>query len=127
MKEMIKTDSAPAAVGPYSQAIKVAAGKMIFCSGQIALDPKSGQLVGDTSAAQAEQVLKNLQAVLRAGGAELKDVVKTTIYLVDMNDFIPVNEIYGRFFATEMPARAAVQVAALPKGARIMIEAIAVI
>lgn len=127
MKEIIKTDSAPAAVGPYSQAIKVTSGEMIFCSGQIALDPKSGQLVGETSAAQTEQVLKNLQAVLRASGVELKDVVKTTIYLVDMNDFVPVNEVYGRFFSTEMPARAAVQVAALPKGARVMIEAIAVI
>jgi 2-iminobutanoate/2-iminopropanoate deaminase len=127
MKQIIQTDTAPVAVGPYSQAVKVTCGTMIFCSGQIALDPKSGQLAGDNVAGQAEQVLKNIQAVLKAAGAEMKNVVKTTIYLTDMNDFAAVNETYGRFFTSEMPARAAVQVGRLPKEARIMIEAVAVV
>jgi 2-iminobutanoate/2-iminopropanoate deaminase len=127
MKQIIQTDTAPSAVGPYSQAVKVTCGTMIFCSGQIALDPKSGQLAGNDTSGQAEQVMKNIQAVLKAAGAEMKNVVKTTIYLIDMNDFAAVNETYGRFFTSEMPARAAIQVGRLPKDARIMIEAVAVV
>lgn len=127
MKEIIKTSNAPAAVGPYSQAIKATGAQMIFCSGQVALDPGTGQLVGVTAAEQTEQVLKNIKAILAAAGAEMKDVVKTTIFLVDMNDFPAVNDVYGRFFTTEMPARATVQASGLPKNSRIEIDAIAVI
>jgi 2-iminobutanoate/2-iminopropanoate deaminase len=127
MKEIIKTENAPAAVGPYSQGVKIKGGNLIFCSGQIALDPKTGQIVGQTAAEQAEQVLKNLTAVLAAGGAGPANIVKTTIYIVDMGEFAAVNEVYGRFFKSEMPARATVEVRRLPKDAKIQIEAIAVI
>jgi len=122
-REVVRTDGAPAPIGPYSQAIR--AGKEIYCSGQIALDPQSGLLVEGDAAAQAEQALKNLAAVLTEGGYELEDVVKTTIFLVDMNDFAPVNDVYARFFDGSKPARSTVAVAGLPKGARVEIDAIA--
>ncbi|HHI03163.1 MAG TPA: reactive intermediate/imine deaminase [candidate division Zixibacteria bacterium] len=127
MKEIIHTDQAPEAVGPYSQAIKVYGQTMVFCSMQIALDPKESRLVGAAAAEQADQCLKNLQAVLTASGAELKHVVKTIVYLTNMADFVAVNEIYGKYFTMDKPARGAVEVARLPKDAKVGIEAIAVI
>ena len=125
MLDMVQTDSAPRAIGPYSQAIR--AGGFLFSSGQIALDPATGEMVGDTAAAQAEQVLVNLRAVLEAGGSGLDKVVKTTIFLADMGDFAQVNEVYARHFGDHRPARATVAVASLPKGALVEIEAVAVI
>ncbi len=110
-------------MGPYSQAIL--AGNELFCSGQIAIDPATGELTGADAAAQAEQVLKNLGAVLEAAQMTYGNVVKTTIFLVDMNDFAPVNEVYGKYFDAAKPARSTIAVAALPKGARVEIEAIA--
>lgn len=127
MKELINTENAPAAVGPYSQAVKVASGKMIFCSGQIPLDPESGKIVGSAAGDQADQVLKNLTAVLHAAGAELKNVVKTNIYLTSMGDFQAVNDVYSRYFTLDLPARACVEVSRLPKDVKVEIEAIAVI
>ncbi len=127
MKEIIQTDQAPEAIGPYSQAIKVSGQIMIFCSMQIALDPDGSRLIGATSAEQAEQCLKNLQAVLSASGAELKHVVKTIVYLTNMGDFVAINETYGRYFTMDKPARGAVEVARLPKDAKVGIEAIAVL
>jgi 2-iminobutanoate/2-iminopropanoate deaminase len=119
----VKTAMAPAAVGPYSQALRV--GEFVFCSGQIPLDPESGELVGPAFADQARRVLENLQAVLAAAGLGMSDVVKTTIYLVDLGDFSTLNNLYQRVFSAPFPARATVQVAALPRGALIEIEAIA--
>ena len=125
MRERVQTDAAPAAIGPYSQAIKVApVGRMLFVSGQIALCPKSGEMVGKSVSEEAEQALQNLTAVVEAGGFTLEQVVKATVYLEDMGDFADVNEVYARHFGTSIPARAAVEVAALPKGARIEIDAI---
>lgn len=121
--EPVQSASAPAAIGPYSQAIKL--GNLLFCSGQIALDPKSGQMVGTTAAEQAEQVLKNLAAVLAAGGASLAHVARTTIYLVSMADFAAVNEVYGKHFGTHKPARATVAVKELPKAGLVEIDCIA--
>ncbi|RMH38906.1 MAG: RidA family protein [Deltaproteobacteria bacterium] len=122
----IATDRAPAAIGPYSQAIR--AGNLLFCSGQIALDPATGELVGgDDVAAQTRRVLDNLQAVLDAGGAGWHSVVKTTIYLANMDDFAAVNAVYGERFGTDPPARATVEVSRLPRGARVEIDAIAVV
>lgn len=123
MKEIISTENAPGAIGPYSQAIK--AGGMIFCSGQIPIDPATGSFVSDVVAEQTEQVLKNLSAVLEAAGASLNDVVKTTVFLADMNDFAEMNEVYGRFFIENKPARATVQAARLPRDAKVEIECIA--
>ena len=123
--EAIHSAAAPAAIGPYSQAQK--AGNLLFCSGQIALDPATQQMVGASAAEQAERVLLNLAAVLKAGGASMAHVVRTTIYLTDLGDFQKVNEIYGKRFSGVFPARATVQVAALPKGARVEIDAIAVL
>lgn len=119
----IHTDGAPGAIGPYSQAI--AAGNLLFCSGQIALDPASGQLVGRSAAEQADRVLRNLRAVLEAGGSSLARVVRTTIFLADMADFTAVNEVYASFFAGWKPSRATVAVKALPKGAAVEIDCIA--
>ncbi len=127
MKELITTTDAPAAVGPYSQAIKVTCGTMIFCSGQIPRDPQSGKIIGATAAEQADQVLKNLSAVLHAAGAELKHVVKTTVFLTSMGDFTAVNEVYARYFTLELPARAAFEVVRLPKDVKVEIEAVAMI
>jgi 2-iminobutanoate/2-iminopropanoate deaminase len=119
----VQSPSAPAAIGPYSQAIR--AGNLLFCSGQIALDPKTTQLVGATAAEQAEQVLKNLTAVLAAGGATLAHVARTTIYLISMADFAAVNEVYARHFGNHKPARATVAVKELPKGGLVEIDCIA--
>ena len=121
--EPIHTAAAPAAIGPYSQAQK--AGNLLFCSGQIALDPKTMQIVGTTAAEQAEQVLKNLAAVLQAGGASFAHVARTTIFLASMADFAAVNEVYGRHFGDHKPARATVAVAELPKGGLVEIDCIA--
>jgi 2-iminobutanoate/2-iminopropanoate deaminase len=121
----ISTPHAPAAIGPYSQA--VVAGNMVFCSGQIALDPKTMQLVGDTAAMQTEQALVNLTAVLDAAGTGLDHVVKTTVFLKNMDDFASMNEVYSRFFGSHRPARAAVEAARLPKGALVEIECIAIL
>jgi len=123
-KQMIAAADAPAAIGPYSQAIKV--GDWLFFSGQLALDVASGELVAGGIAAETEQVMKNIGAVLSAAGLDFDAVVKTTIYLVDLQDFGVVNEIYGRYFSADSaPARATVEVAALPKKALVEIEGIA--
>ncbi|PTM54825.1 RidA family protein [Desmospora activa] len=120
--ETIKTEQAPQAIGPYSQAIAMEG--LIFTSGQIPLTP-AGELVKGDIRTETEQVMKNVSAVLEAAGSDLDHVVKTTIFLVDMDDFQTVNEVYGSFFGTHQPARSCVQVAALPKGVRVEIEAIA--
>jgi 2-iminobutanoate/2-iminopropanoate deaminase len=120
---MIRTDKAPAPIGPYSQAIL--AGNELFCSGQIAIDPATGELTGSSAATQTEQVLKNVGAILEAAQLNYSNVVKTTIFLIDMNDFAAVNEVYAKYFDSTKPARSTVAVAALPKGARVEIEAIA--
>jgi 2-iminobutanoate/2-iminopropanoate deaminase len=123
--ETVSTDKAPGAIGPYSQAIK--ANGMVFCSGQIPIDPETGNFVSDNIAEQTEQVFKNLTEVLRAAGASLHKVVKTTVFLADMNDFVEMNEVYGRYFVENKPARATVQAARLPRDARVEIECIAVL
>jgi 2-iminobutanoate/2-iminopropanoate deaminase len=125
MRQRIATESAPTAIGPYSQGIR--AGQLVFCSGQIPLDPATGQVVGGDIAAQTRQVFANLQAVLTAAGASLDHVVKTTVYLADMNDFAAMNEVYATFFGSPAPARATVQAARLPRDARVEIDAIAVL
>lgn len=122
MRETISSKDAPAAIGPYAQAVRV--GDLVFTSGQIPLLPDGTLLEGDVRA-QTEQVLKNLQAVLEAGGSSLESVVKCTCFLADMNDFAVMNEVYAGFFSSEPPARSAVEVARLPKDVRIEIEAIA--
>jgi reactive intermediate/imine deaminase len=119
----IRTDRAPAAVGPYSQAVRVV--DLVLCSGQIPLDPKSGAIVSGDFAEQARRVLDNLSAVVAAAGCSMADVVRTTIYLVDLSDFAALNEIYARYFEPPFPARSTVQVSALPRGARIEIDAMA--
>ena len=124
MRKAIATDKAPRAIGPYSQAI--VAGGLVFCSGQIGLDPESGQLVPGGIGAETRRVLANLTAVLAAAGASFADVVKTTIYLVDLADFARVNEIYGAYFSEPYPARATVGVSELPRGARVEIDAVAI-
>jgi 2-iminobutanoate/2-iminopropanoate deaminase len=125
MSEVVSTDDAPGAIGPYSQAIKV--NGMVFCSGQIPIDPGTGQFVSEDVSAQTEQVLKNLEAVLRAAGSGLGSVVKTTVFLADMNDFGAMNEVYGKFFSENKPARATVQAARLPRDAKVEIECIAAV
>ncbi|REJ78977.1 MAG: RidA family protein [Acidobacteria bacterium] len=125
MKEIVSTDRAPGAIGPYSQAVK--AGNFLFCSGQIPIDPQSGEFVSDDVAEQTEQVLVNLRAVLEAGGATLASVVKTTVFLSDMANFAEMNEVYARHFDETKPARATVAAAGLPKGAKVEIECVAVI
>lgn len=121
--QIVHSSEAPAAIGPYVQA--QAAGGFLFTSGQVALDPASGALVGADAAAQTRRVLENLRAVLAAGGCQPADVVKTTVFLADMNDFAAMNEVYGAFFAPHKPARSTVQVARLPKDARVEIECVA--
>ena len=123
MREIISTDKAPGAIGPYSQAIKT--GGMVFCSGQIPIDPATGEFVSNDVVEQTEQVLKNLSAVLDAAGTSLGNVVKTTVFLADMGDFAAMNEVYGRYFNENKPARATVQAARLPKDARVEIDCIA--
>ena len=125
MKETISTENAPGAIGPYSQAIK--ANGMLFCSGQIPIDPATGEFVEGGVAEQTEQVFKNLVAVLEAGGSNLEGVVKTTVFLADMNDFGAMNEVYAKYFDSNKPARATVQAARLPRDAKVEIECIAVV
>ena len=122
-REVVATTQAPGAVGPYSQA--VIAGSMVFTAGQIALDPVTGQLVGDEIRVQTERVLQNLQAVLEAAGSSLAQVVKTTVFLQDMDDFATMNQVYARFFSSSPPARSTVEVGRLPLDALVEIEAIA--
>ena len=121
---VVATDGAPKAIGPYSQAIQT--DSFVFTAGQVALEPKTGNLVGTTTAEQTEQVLKNLTAVLEAAGTGLGNVVKTTVYLADMADFQAMNEVYARHFGTHKPARSTVQAAGLPKNARVEIDVIAI-
>jgi 2-iminobutanoate/2-iminopropanoate deaminase len=121
--ESVASDEAPKAIGPYSQAVRV--GDMVFLSGQIAIDPKTGEMVTSDIGHETERVLDNLGAVLRAAGLGFEHVVRTTIYLLEMADFPKVNEVYAKRFSGTFPARATVQVAALPKGARVEIDAIA--
>lgn len=120
---VVATDAAPKAIGPYSQAIIM--DSLVFTAGQVALDPKSGELVGRTTAEQTEQVFANLEAVLAAAGSSLGNVVKTTVYLADMADFAQMNEVYAKHFGAHKPARSTVQAAGLPKAARVEIDVIA--
>jgi len=127
MKKPISTQSAPKAVGPYSQAVEARGARTLYLSGQIPLVPGTGELLAGTIEEQTARVLENLGAVLAAAGAGFEHVVKTTVFLADMADFAKMNEIYGRAFAQNPPARSTVQVAALPRGARVEIEAVAVV
>ena len=122
-KSIIKTEHAPAAIGPYSQAVRV--GQFVYTAGQIPIDPATGSMVEDDITIQTEQALRNLQAVLTAGGGGLQNVVKTTVFLQDMGEFAAMNAVYAQFFSEDPPARSAVQAAALPLGARVEIEAVA--
>ena len=122
-RQKVQSEGAPAALGPYSQAI--VAGGVVYCSGQIALDPRSGQFAGETVDIQTHQVMRNLQAVLQAAGSDLAKVVKTTVFLADMGDFQAMNGVYATYFPDPAPARSTVQVARLPRDARVEIEAIA--
>ena len=123
IKTAVETKDAPQAIGPYSQAI--VSGGFLYCSGQIPLDPKSGEMITGGIEEQAKRVLENLQNLVRAAGSDLSQVVKTTIFLTDLSHFAKVNELYGKYFQKPFPARSTIQVAALPKGAAIEIEAIA--
>jgi len=123
MRDVVATDHAPKAIGPYSQAIR--AGGFVFCSGQIALDPATNQLLQGEAAAQTERVLRNLAAVLEQAGSSLEQVVKTTVFLKSMGDFAAMNEVYGRFFTRQPPARSTVEVARLPKDVLVEIDVIA--
>ena len=123
MIERIFADDAPKSIGPYNQAIR--SGGFVFCSGQVAIDPAAGKLIDGDVAAQAKLAMENLGSVLHAAGVSFEHVVKTTIFLIDMNDFAAVNPVYGSFFGAVPPARSTIAVAALPLGARIEIEAIA--
>ena len=123
MKKIVSTNEAPAAIGPYSQAVR--SGSFLFCSGQIPLDPKSGQIVAGDITAQTGRVMDNIAGLLRAEGLGFDDIVKTTIFLTNLGDFQTVNQIYGSYFKNDPPARSTVQVAALPRGANVEIEVIA--
>jgi 2-iminobutanoate/2-iminopropanoate deaminase len=125
VKEIVATERAPRAIGPYSQAVR--AGNLLFCSGQIPIDPATGEFVSGGVAEQTEQVMCNLSAVLEAAGTDLNQVVKTTVFLAEMDDFTAMNEVYGRFFGENPPARATVQAARLPRDAKVEIEAMAVL
>ena len=125
MKDIVQTDTAPKAIGPYSQAIK--AGGFLFVSGQIPIDPASGQFVSGGITEQTEQVMKNLSAVLEAAGSGLDRVVKATVFLADMDEFVAMNQVYGKYFSSNPPARATVEVARLPRDARVEIDVIALI
>jgi 2-iminobutanoate/2-iminopropanoate deaminase len=125
-RKVIHSSQAPKAIGPYSQAISAVSGRTVYLSGQIPLDPATGELVPGDVAAQAEQVMRNLAAVLEAAGLGMGNVVRCSIFLVDLADFGKVNEVYGRYFPSDPPARATVQVVGLPRGARVEIDAIAV-
>lgn len=124
MKE-IKTANAPAAIGPYSQGVS-GSGELVFVSGQLPIDPATGEFPGETISEQTKQSLENVAAILAAAGAELSDVVKTTVLLADIRDFAAMNEVYSAYFMGVCPARAAFQVAALPRGAKVEIEAFAI-
>jgi 2-iminobutanoate/2-iminopropanoate deaminase len=121
-REIVNAPDAPAAIGPYSHAVR--AGDLLLCSGQIPLDPRSGELVGDTAAEQARRCLENLSAVCAAAGSSLRRALRLTIYMTDLADFAAVNDVYASFFGSEPPARVTVGVAALPKGAQVEIDAI---
>jgi 2-iminobutanoate/2-iminopropanoate deaminase len=121
-RETVSAPDAPAAIGPYSHAVR--AGGLLFCSGQVALDPRSGELVGDTPGEQARQCLSNLAAVCAAAGASLSDAVRLTVYLTDMAAFAEVNDVYATFFDADPPARVAIGVASLPRGAQVEIDAV---
>lgn len=123
MNKIIRTDNAPAPVGPYSQAVE--AGGFLFCSGQIAIDPKTNQVLTGPVSEQAKLVMENIKGVLRAAELDFKDVVKTTIFLTNMNDFATVNEIYATYFTEQPPARSTIAVAGLPKGVHVEVEVIA--
>jgi 2-iminobutanoate/2-iminopropanoate deaminase len=123
MRQAVATPSAPRAIGPYSQAIR--AGSLLFVSGQIPMDPATGQMVEGSIAAQTHRVFQNLGAILEAAGASFDQVVRTTVYLADMNDFAAMNEVYGTYFSSPAPARATVQAAKLPRDARLEIDLIA--
>ena len=123
MKEIISTENAPGAIGPYSQAVKT--DNMIFVSGQIPIDPKTGEFVSGEIKSQTEQVLKNLSAILEAAGSKLENVVKTTVFLADMNDFAAMNEIYAAHFGEARPARSTIQAARLPRDVKVEIEVVA--
>ena len=125
MNQSIHTDKAPAAIGPYSQAVK--AGNTVYVSGQIPIDPATGQFAGTDIASQTRQSLTNIRNILAAAGADMSHVVKTTVLLADIGDFAAMNEVYAEFFSEPYPARAAFQVAAIPKGALVEIEAVAVV
>ena len=122
-KRIIKTDQAPAAIGPYSQAVRI--GNMLYTAGQIALDPRSGEFLSGEIEQETERTLENISAILKADELSLNNVVKTTVYLTDLSHFARMNQIYDKYFSKNKPARACVQVAALPKGAKVEIEAIA--
>lgn len=124
MKAIVSTDKAPAAIGPYAQAVKTSG--LVITSGQLPIDPATGEFAGPDIASQTRRSLQNVEAILAAQGMGMKDVVKTTVLLADIADFAAMNEVYGEFFSAPYPARAAFQVAALPKGARVEIEAVAV-
>jgi len=124
-REIVHTERAPKAIGPYSQAIKCECPRLIFCSGQIPIDPANGELVADEIKQQTRQALENLKAVLSAAGSSLDKVLKTTVFLQNMDDFGAMNEVYGQYFPNLPPARAAVQVARLPRNALVEIEAVA--
>ena len=124
-RTLVSTTDAPAAIGPYSQAVR--AGNLLFISGQLPLDPATGQFVGEDIAAMTRQIFTNIQAVLSAAGSSLDKIVKTTVFLADLEDFQPMNTAYTEFFSAEPPARSTVQVARLPRDARIEIEVIAIV
>ncbi len=127
MKKIVQTDLAPQAIGPYSQAVKITCAEILYVSGTIPLHPQTMETVGKTAAEQCKQVMENLGEVLKAGGANYSQVVKTTIYLTDMNDFAAVNEVYASYFPENPPARATVEVSRLPKDVQVEIDAIAVL
>ena len=127
MRETIKTSNAPAAIGPYSQGIKISAGKMVFTAGQIPLDPATGRLIEGDIASQTRRALDNVKAILAASGAGLQNVVKTTVFMADLGEFAAMNEVYGEYFSANPPARSTIEVKALPRGAKVEIEAIAIV
>lgn len=125
-RQILHSDAAPKALGPYSQAVAVPPGRLVFLSGQVPIVPATGELIQGDVVQQTEQVMNNLSAVLKAGGLTFEQVVRCTIYLTDLGDFTKVNEVYGKRFPKDPPARVTVQVSALPKGAKVEIDAIAV-
>lgn len=127
MREIIRTSKAPSAIGPYSQAVKIPAGKMIFTAGQIAIDPASGKLLEGDIKSQTRRVLENVRAILETAGAAMNDVVKTTVFMTSLSEFQAMNEVYAEFFPADPPARSTVEVSALPRGAKVEIETIAII